>query len=61
MKFSKGKHQILYLGRNNSMHRYTAGAGWLASRKGFGSVGGQQANHVQTASWAALGGAFPAG
>lgn len=29
MKFSIGKGQAMHLGKNNSMHHYQLGAGWL--------------------------------
>lgn len=29
MKVNKGKHQVLYLGRNKAMHRYMLGADQL--------------------------------
>lgn len=31
MKFSIGKGQVIHLGKNNFMHRYQLGAGWLES------------------------------
>ena len=32
MKFSKGKCQVLHLGRNNPMHQYMLGADQLGSK-----------------------------
>jgi len=58
MEFSKGKYQVLHLGRNNPRHQSRAGdqlAGKELSRKGLGVARGQQAQYqsAQAAAHAA--------
>lgn len=61
MKFTKGKCEVLYLGRNKSMHQYRLGTGKQLCRIILGAVwwtSGPWASRVDpwpTASWSVLG------
>ncbi|KAK4816821.1 hypothetical protein QYF61_023885 [Mycteria americana] len=75
MKFNKGKSQVVYLQRNNSMHQYRLGANCLESSFAENNLWVQVNNKLTMstpsnvpleqrkpmASWLALGGLLPAG
>ena len=54
MKYSKGKHRDLYLGKNNPRCQYRLGTDLLESSVGKRDPGGQQGDHkpaLQEGQW----------